>query len=219
MKLRVLAFVLCLVPLAATRAEPARIERDLGEGLSYLRVRALPADLPESAAKPVSLVLDLRYARGSEAATTALGAWLQFRASLRTPVFILVNASTAPAILDFLETDGAIPGVITIGVASSHFVPDVPLKISATTERSAYDALENGTTVETLLKDQPGKIRHDEASIAQERAVPPDEGDASVGDVIADVTVAPPPAPPPLIDTTLQRAVHLHRTLRALRRI
>ncbi|MDB6128436.1 MAG: hypothetical protein JWM35_2332 [Verrucomicrobia bacterium] len=222
MKLRVLAFFLCMVPLLAPGAESGRIERDLGQGLAYVRVRALPADLPGSTAKSTPFVLDLRYAGANETGVTALGAWLQFHSSLRTPVFVLVNASTASAILDFLETTGDIAGLITLGGASSHFVPDVPLKVSAATERSAYDALEHGTAIETLLTDQPGKVRHDEASIAQERTAEPDEPVPGDGDVIADVPeVAPTPAlaPRPLIDATLQRAVHLHRTLLALRRI
>lgn len=221
MKVCIAAVIFLLVPFVANAADPGRIERDLGDGLTYVRARALPADLPESPTKPTALVLDLRYVHANENAAKALGAWLQFHASLRTPVYVLVNNSTATDILNFLESEAPSVGVITVGTASSRFVPDIPLKISPVTERYAYDALDHGTTLESLLTDEPGKVRHDEASIAQEHSVPPEVAD-DLSDGLSDAPMPPaavtPPARP-LIDSTLQRAVQLHRTLRALRRI
>jgi hypothetical protein len=209
------------LPLLVLAAEPARIERDLGQGLAYVRVHSLPADLPPTPAKPGPLVLDLRYARGNPDAATTLGAWLKFRTSARTPVFILVNGGTAPAVLEILETTEPMPGLLTLGAASSKYVPDVTLRISAAIERSAYDALEHGMPVETLLADNPTKPRHDEAAIAQDHAASAtgsDDDEPALDDSSSPAPAAPP-APPPLIDAALQRAVQMHRALLALKRI
>ncbi len=213
-----LAFALPLLSLA-TEALP--LERDLGQGLAYVRIHSLPADLPPAPAKPGALVLDLRYARGSADAVAILGAWLKFRASAHTPVFVLVNAGTAPAVLEFLEDTEPMPGLLTLGTASSKFVPDVTLRISAATERSAYDALEHGTPLETLLTDNPTKPRHDEAAIAQDHAASSadSEDDEAGPDDSRTPAAVLPVAPPPLIDSALQRAVHLHRALLALKKI
>ena len=216
-----LAFLLlALAPLPAPAANPGRLERDLGQGLAYVRLRQLPADLPQTPTRPGAVVLDLRYTPGDSAAATALGAWLQFRCTAHTPVFILVNAATAPALLDYLEATDPLPGLVTLGLASSHFVPDLPLKIAPVTELSAYAALDHGTPVASLLTDLPDKPRHDEAAIALEHTVAPETADDSAGLTDAPATApAMTVTPPPLIDETLQRAVHLHRALLALKKI
>jgi len=218
-------FLLAILLLAAAplfAAKPtSRLERDLGQGLAYVRVRALPADLPLAPAKPGAIVLDLRYAATDPAGVSALDGWIHFRAKARTPVLVLVNSATAAALLDYLEANPAPPGLVTLGPASSRFVPDLALKIAAPTERAAYDALDQGASVESLLADNPGKPRHDEAEVAQQHALAPaasDDDDADLSD--GDAPEAATPAPPaPLIDATLQRAVHLHRALLALRKI
>ena len=221
MKIIPAALLALALPLLALATESARIERDLGQGLAYARVHSLPADLPAAPARLGALVLDLRYALSSSDGVTTLGAWLKFRASARTPVFVLVNGGTAPAVLEFLETADPMPGLLTLGAASSKFVPDVALRVSAATERAAYDALEHGTPVATLLTDNPAKPRHDEAEIAQEHAAPSAGSDDDETGPEGSVSASPalPAPPPPLIDTTLQRAVHLHRALLALKKI
>ncbi len=217
--------LLSLAPLTLPAAPPDGGERDLGQGLAYLRVHALPADLPATPAKPGALVLDLRYARGDAAAAAALGAWLQFRTTRHAPIFLLVNAATAPALLDYLETHPAFPGLVTLGTASSRFVPDLTLTITAGAERAAYDALAAGQPLASLLADLPDKPRHDEAAVAQEHAAPPADEDAADGDPADSSEPAPavsapaPTVPPRAIDRTLQRAVHLHRALLALGRL
>lgn len=219
MRFLLVALLMAVAPVLAAGSATGRLDRDLGLGLAYTRVRALPADLPPAPAKPAPIVLDLRYATGDESAATALGAWLQFRAAVRTPVFVLVNPATATAILDFLEHNPPRPGLVTLGSPSSRFVPDLPLKVSALTERAAYDALDQGATLENLLTDQPAKPRRDEAVIAQEHAVSPEAVDDAGSDLSDTPEPATPPVPPPLIDATLQRAVQLHRALLALRKI
>ena len=144
---RILALLL-LAAATALAAPSARLERDLGLGLGYCRVHTLPADLPLAAAKPRPLVLDLRYARGDDSAAAVLGAWLKFHSSAATPVFVLVNAETAPAILSYFTALEPPAGLVTLGPASPAFAPDIPLKISPATERAAYDALETGTPID-----------------------------------------------------------------------
>ena len=214
---------LLLLALAAGFAATAAAEqlaRDLGKGLTYSRVHALPADLPASTAKPGAIVLDLRYARGDHGATAALGSWLKSR-NAAAPVFVLLNADTAPVVLAYFTAHDPGAGLVTLGVTSPAFTPDITLKISPAAERTAYEALEHATPVETLLTDPSAKPRHDEAAIAQERDGPADDAaspDTDLADTPSAAT-APPPPPPPVIDYVLLRAVHLHRALLALRKL
>lgn len=213
--------LLLLATAPCLAATPGRLERDLGQGLAYCRVHALPADLPAAAAKSGALVLDLRYARGDDDAASALGAWLKSRSSAATPVFVLVNAGTAPAVLAYFTAHEPPAGLVTLGAASPGFEPDLALKIPPAGERAAYDALEHGTPVETLLTETSAKPRHDEASIAQERTGSSDDSAAVDSDLPdpADAAAATPAAPPALIDFALLRAVHLHRALLALKKL
>jgi len=211
-------FVLLLALLPALAlAAPGPMVRDLGQGLTYCRVHELPADLPPSATKPGPVVLDLRYTRGDDNAASALGAWLKFHASATTPVFVLLNADTASAVLAYFSSHEPTAGLVTLGAASSRFEADLTLKVSATDDRSAYDALEHGASLESLLTDHPGKPRHDEASIAQERAAVPTDEDTVGSDSVESPEATTDKATPPPIDRVLMRAVHLHRTLLALR--
>lgn len=210
--------LLLFVAAPVFAAPPAQLERDLGLGLAYCRVHTLPAGLPTAAAKPRPLVLDLRYTLGDDNAATVLGAWLKFHSSAATPVFVLVNADTAPAILSYLNSLEPPAGLVTLGPASPAFEPDIPLKISPAAERAAYDALEHGTPVKDLLADHSIKPRHDEAAIAQEHTGAP--GDTSAADDRTPEAGPATPAPPPVLaDYSLQRAVNLHRTLLALRKL
>jgi hypothetical protein len=211
-------FLLALLIAAAPSlglATPARLERDLGHGLAYCRVHSLPADLPANSGKPGAIVLDLRYALGDDSAAPVLGAWLKVHCAATTPVFVLVNADTAPALLAYLAAIEPPAGLVTLGTTSPRFEPDIALKISPAAERIAYDALEHGTPVDSLLTDSAVKPRHDEASIAQEHTGAP--AGATTGD--ADDADETPATPPPVIDYALQRAVHLHRALLALRKL
>lgn len=204
-----------LLALQARAAAPV----DLGQGLLYCRAQALPRDLPTAEpGKKSALVLDLRYLTADENGTAAFSAWLGFR-SPSDPVFILVNAGTAPALLHVLAAHPRQPGIVTLGPPLPGFTPDVPLKISPDTDRRAYDALEHGAPVESLIVEKIDKPRYDEATLVKDHAsdsAPPPEEDAGGEDQPA----AKKPAPPPqLIDLELRRAVQLDRALLALRKI
>jgi len=202
----------------ALRAAP--VERDLGEGLVYFRAHQLPADLPPTAAKPHPLVLDLRFSAAADSAASAFGAWLNVHAAPQTPVLILVNGETPHRLLSIIAENKNHPGLVTIGSASKEFVPDIVIKFPDDVERKAYDALEHGASIESLITENPDKPRADEAAIAHERANPPDDAPDSVLDEAPVEDAKPaPPAAPPIIDSTLESAVHLHRALLALKKI
>jgi hypothetical protein len=200
----------CVFVIASANAAP--LTRDLGQGLAYLRVHELPADLPaaEAGRKPQSCVLDLRYVRGDEKAAAAVDAWLKSRATARTPVFVLANTDTAPALLAVLAPEDPVPAVIVIGAAARRFQPAIAVKISAENERRAYDALEKGVSLTLLLVENPDKVRNDEASLSKDR----------LAEAVADATDDDKARnPPPPIDAALQRAVHVHRALLALKKL
>ena len=191
----------------------APLERDLGHGLKLYRVHALPADLPpnpsgEGRAPPC--VVDVRYVRADADAATALQAWLRFRAKPRSPVFVLANAETSSVLLRALSEREPSGGIVLIGVPGRNLRPDIAVRTTADDERRAYDALEKGTPITALVTDNPDKVRNDEASLSRDRLA-----EASA-DAAADADEPKREVP---IDATLQRAVHLHRALVALRKI
>jgi len=200
---------------------------DLGQGLSYLRVqsladseKALHSAVPGAAA----LVLDLRYVTANDASVESLRTALATHTA-NGPLFILVSPATPRAVAEVI-TQSSTP-VLTLGVAGSLPAPKVTVKTDAETDRRAYDALQGGARVEDLITGKIEKERFDEATLVQEfkngnhDAEPPPVPDPTVHKP-ADPTEKPQSsAVSPverLVDRVLQRAVHLHRALRALRR-
>lgn len=209
-------------PPAAPAASAATLTHDLGDGLQYFRARELPSGLPPAATPAGPLVLDLRFATAQDGAVDALGAWLKFRASATTPVFVLLNASTAAPVRDMLTGLKTQPGLVTLGPSAEHFAPDLALATTAEEDKAAYDALDHGTALNLLLTENADKVRNDEASLARERSGQPVDPATTTPDADDPATefAEKPPAPPPSpVDYTLQRAVQLHRALRALKRL
>jgi len=206
-------------------AAPA-VEQSLGQNLAYLRIHQLPGDLPNaSVPRKGSLVLDLRFVSADQDAAAAFEAWLNFQSRPTTTTIVLINAQTAPALLSALAPDNVPARVVTVGPAADTIKPDIALKLPDGADRAAYDALEHGTPLDSLVARKIDKPRHDEAAAVKERA----GGDAS--DAATDgpdesvpaepgsaATPTPTPVPVPL-DAVLQRAVQLHRALLALRKI
>ena len=203
-----LVFAILLLPVLAAAAP---LEREVGNGLMYVRVYKLPGDLPPKPSGRVPpTIIDVRYVDGDAEAGSALGAWLRFRATPRTPVFVLANAETSRALLKVLAAHERGTGIAVVGIERGGFRPDVAVKGTAEDERRAYDALEKGAAIAALLTDNPNKVRNDEASLSKDR----------LAEASADATDGRPGKPePPPIDATLQRAVHLHRALVALKKI
>ncbi len=196
----------------AVRLAGAPLELDLGGGLGYVRLRVLPADGGLALAnKAAALVVDLRYATGETRAATEFFAGLRRRATNKTPVFILANHATAPELLRAIAAGGRGTGIVVVGIATPGFAPDVAVRATADEEQAAYAALDQGLGLAKLLADNPGKVRNDEASLTRDR---PAEAPAENGDAAAPAGKAVPP-----VDATLQRALHLHRSLQALRKL
>jgi hypothetical protein len=94
------------------------------------------------------------------------------------------------------------------------FTPDIAVHTDAALEHRASAALARGALPASLLQENSGKNRYDEAAIVRQLA----------GDEVPGGTARQPEtdsadgiAPPPLIDRTLQRAVHVHHGLAALK--
>lgn len=202
--LLVLAVVRAVAPVAGAAPPPAR---DLGQGLAYYRMHELPADLPAMPA-PRACVLDVRYVPVELQVATAFRAWLTFHAAPRAPIFVLANAGTGEALLAALGVGDQRSSFIVVGIAAGNFHPDLAVRASAADERRAYDAFEEGVALAALLADNPDKVRNDEASLSPDRLTEPGPR----------VAAKDGPAPPP-VDAALQRAVHLHRALLALKKI
>ncbi|HMD62100.1 MAG TPA: hypothetical protein VKG78_11740 [Opitutaceae bacterium] len=197
----------CALLRPGAEAAPAR---DLGLGLSYYRVHQLPSDLPVSTTgRPGPCILDLRFAKCGAADAAALRAWVRTSASARCPVLVLENAATSPALLAALPGNGP-AGLIVLAPAADGLSPDIPVRVAADVDRRAYDALEKGAPVETLLSDNPEKPRVDEAYLEKEHLSDSEAPDAAAR--------KPSPAAP-LVDSMLQRAVQIHRGLLALKSI
>ena len=199
--------------LLAAGAGAAPLEKDLGQGLRYFRVATLPADLPPvpvAGGRATAGVVDLRFAEADEAAAKAFAAWARFRSGPKVPTIVLVNAATAPALRRVLAARERGGGLIVIASGGPAADADQTVKIAADDERRAFAALAEGATVEALITDNPHKVRNDEASYGRERtaeAVPEEAGESD----------GKQPRPP--VDAALQRAVHLHRAMVALRRL
>jgi hypothetical protein len=200
-------------------AQAAPIQRDLGQGLVFWRVHELPGDLPgPQAVGQEPCILDVRYVRGGEKAGAALLAWLKTHATPHTPVFLLANSDTSGAVLAPLNSPDAVLGLVILGRKTTDFEPDVGVKVTASEDRKAYRALEDGTPIESLVVEKVDKARNDEATL--EKARDEDTGQTDTADAGTDEAAKPAKAPPPqVLDPVLQRAVQLDRSLVALKRL
>ena len=202
--------VLMALAVLGVVGQAAPLERDLGEGLGYVRLQELPADLIQSdASHVIPSVVDVRYLLADTASASAFANWLDIRARSRAPVFVLANEATSPEVLQLLSRRPAGSGVVVVGTQAQQFEPDFMVLTTRENERRAYEALAEGASLVSLLTDNPGKVRHDEASLSRDR---PEEASA---EPVVNATAAQRPP----LDVTLQRAVHLHRALMALRKI
>jgi hypothetical protein len=202
--------LLLAATLLAQVASAATLTRDLGQGLTYYRVHEIPQDQPAPVSgRPGACVLDLRFAKADELGASALKSWVMFNVSRHAPIFILENAETDPALLAVFPSRGP-AGMIVLAPASARIAPEIAVIVSPEDDRKAYDAIEKGADIQSLLSDYPDKPRVDEAYLEKEHIA-----DSEAPDLPADK-----PAPPrPMIDAMLQRAVQLHRGLIALKKL
>ncbi len=229
------SFVLFLVLFLSVSPAPtfATELTDLGQGLSYLRVHAL-ADSAKGVTAAVRerdfLILDLRHATASAETAELLRTALLAREG-KPPAFVLVSPATPPAIAESLTL--VANKCITIGIKDSIPTPQVIIVQSADADLRAYEALDSGQPLATLISGKIGKDRFDEAALVKEfnngntNATPPAPPDPTTKSAVPLQHPAPPakadeaPAATktvePLTDRVLQRAVHLHRALLAIK--
>ena len=233
-------FLLLVLSIAATPLRAMELT-DLGEGLSYLRVHSL-----EESAKGLTaaiherdfLVIDLRYASVSAESVSVFQAALVGRKVPSAPLFVLVSPSTPANLVDSLTAAGS--KLITLGVKESAPYPQVVIDQPAETDRRAYEALDSGQPLAGLISGKISKERYDEVALMKEftagntnaaQSPAPDPATKPAGADKTQPTAAKPgdkpvaspqdkPAASPadhLIDRVLQRAVHLHRALAAIK--
>lgn len=207
--LSILRAVLCLLfsglGLLVRGSEPADLSGDLG----YLRVHSIGLEreaISAALAKPRALVLDLRYPTDERDAGEILRQALARPASAR--LYVLVSPATPVPVVGAIASNPT--RLTTLGVKGSRPEPQVVVLQSSDDDRRAYDALMAGTPLANLVSGKIEKERYDEASLVHEFK--------------NGVLDPKPPASPAggesarLTDRVLQRAVHLHRALQALRR-
>ena len=208
---------LCLLGFAlALRAFATPEVVELGDGLGYVRVRALStvaetlhATLPQGRA----LVLDLRFAQASVEDPAALGSLLATRRG-PGPLYILVSPQTPESFRVPLSRLPA--GALTLGILDSKPSPRLVIDQPPEADRRAYEALDAGQPLESLLSGKIEKERFDEATLVKE---------FENGNPYAEPPPSPDPAAakpaeskePAATDRVLQRAIHLHRALAALK--
>ncbi len=230
--LRSRAAVLCLLaagflpPISGLAAGAA--PQDLGRNLTYVRLHRLPDDAAALTAAwhAPALAVDLRHMAGDPA--NAIPADLPPRPR-SAPLFVLISPDTASALLALIREHA--PALISIGLAAPGLTPDIVLPVSPEADRRAYDALDAGASVESLISEKIAKPRFDEAALAHEHTADTaaEEGarPAAGGPSDAPPAASPPPATPAVPpaadapeaapkDAVLQRAVQLHRALLAL---
>jgi hypothetical protein len=200
---------------------------DLGKNLTYLRLRGRPDDVTSltSVWSRPALIVDLRYPAAD--AARYIPADLPARPGA-APLFVLISPATPSNALTALQVHA--PALITLGLSVPGLTPDIAIVTKPENDRQAFDALDSGTSVDSLLSDAVVKPRFDEAALLHDRAQSP--GGATVAPADSATAAAPmtsgrpaatataatatPSTTPEPKDAVLLRAVQLDRTLLAL---
>lgn len=218
---RLLVFSVPFAILSLSAAAPL----DLGKNLTYLRLHGRPDDVTSltSVWSRPALIVDLRYPAAD--AARYIPADLPARPG-PAPLFVLISPATPSNALTALRVHA--PALITLGLSAPGLTPDIAIATKPENDRHAFDALDSGTSVDSLLSDAIVKPRFDEAALLHDRAQSP--GGATVAPAGNATTASTPTTPdhpaatapaaptttPEAKDAVLLRAVQLDRTLRAL---
>lgn len=222
-----LAIVLTFGAAVATLAETRTFE--FPDGLNYLRVKNLDTETPSAAG--VATIVDLRGTSGeSPLAATRLADLLDVRTpgSIR---LVLIDGTTAANLVGRLKTS---PNrLLTLGAAGSGLALDIAVATTVETDFRAREAIDAGTPLPDLLEPKREKRRYDEAAMVRDHAnglpvpesppetdAPQDERDTKTGGKAGTGPTPPKETQPrPLVDQVLQRAIHVHQALRALKKL
>jgi hypothetical protein len=209
--LSVLGLLFSLFWLPVRAAEPVELASDLG----YLRVHSVVLEretLAAALAAPRALVLDLRHPLDERDAGETLRQALAAHPG-KPRLYVLVSPATPVPVVGAIAAHSA--RLVTLGVKGARPEPQVAVLQTAEDDRRAYDAFTQGTPLADLLSGKIEKVRYDEASLVQEFR----NGNPDPGPPAARPPQGPAAEPPVrLTDRVLQRALHLHRALQALRR-
>jgi hypothetical protein len=158
--------------------------------------------------RTTALVLDLRYVADAKDAAQAINALNNQPA--KPPLYILVSPETPKDVAAVIERTST--PLVTLGIHDSRPKPEVEVTQSAADDRAAYQALENGTSLAALVSGKIDKDHFDEAELVKEFK----SGNADARPPTGNASASP--APTILTDRVLQRALHLHLALQALKR-
>ena len=211
--------LLLLTLLSAWTGLAAPQVQDLGEGLSYIQIRHVPADIPGKQnaplAPPQAWVIDLRGAKTDQSQSRTLVAWLRFHSKASTPSLVLLNADTTEQLRDMIM-DTQWPSMITLAPAPSGFRADILVDTNLEADRKAGDSIEDGKALRELITIKQAKARWDESILAKEKA----NGGTGLAPMPESVEKKPDEAAAEAFkpnDQVLARAVQIHRSLIALK--
>lgn len=201
-----LSSVLCSLVRAA---EPVELGPDLG----YVRIHSIVGEheaITAALLKYRAVVLDLRYPLDERDAGEILRQELASHAA-KPRLYVLVSPATPVPVVGVIAST-PVRWLLTLGVKGSRPEPQVVIEQTAKADRAAYAALESGTPLAQLVSGKIEKERFDEASLVKEFK----NGNHDARPPEASPTPGKETTTPP-IDRVLQRALHLHRALQALK--
>jgi hypothetical protein len=188
--------------------------RPLPGGPAYVRARDL-AQL-DLAATPDEAIVDLRSLGEATAEGAARLRTLLAAGSAGTLRLILIDPATSGELRALVKA--ASGRILTLGANLPPGAVDVAVATTVELDGRAVAALDAGRAPHELLGPRLEKVRYDESAMVRDHAkglpIPdappePDESKPATG----------PASETTLVDHVLERALHLHRALRAIRRI
>lgn len=227
------SFFVLFIVLFTSPGLHAAIEKDLGQALLFLRVTDASADrslMLDTIERRPALVLDLRGLNCEADFVAALHSALVKPPLPHAARIVLINAATTSTIVAALDDD-ALLSVITLAPRSAKVTADIQIAITAEEERRALETLSNGTPLEKLITYSRDKRRYDEAKLVHDHVngvTPSDDelpADADDDTVTTEPTTkkktngAEKKTEQPPHDLVLERAVQLHRSLLALKKL
>jgi hypothetical protein len=211
--MRKLFLTLCLLSSVLCPLVRAAEPLELAPGLPYLRIHSLEKSALELNAalnlnKSPALVLDLRYVADERDAADVINSLNSHPA--KPMLYILVSPETPKDVAAVISATST--RLVTLGIRNSRPQPRVVVEQTAADDRAAYAALDHGTALAALVSGKVEKEHFDEAVLVKEfnngnHDAHPPEGNP---DATKSTT--------PLTDRVLQRALHLHQALQALKR-